>query len=798
MASSLGGFCQIRSFLQANFDRFDLISLVVILTLSIVTFTWISPHFVVDTFDYGFSFSPDVTINTSSHLWSSYGGVGTPSTRPLAGVFPNNIYYYLAVDILGVSLHASQVFQFYILLSASGLSIYLLFRSLGLQDKYRYGGLFAALLYMFSPISATFNWNQFASNYYSYSFIPLIAALIVYGYRTNKGFLYGIAVAGIWTLLITSSYMNPVNCIVDWAVVIFIIGGYYFLDKERKPVRLKFLSALVVIWILMNLFWIVPNINNAGEEFARADVGIIGSSNLELLASNSVPAPLAFLQTGYWALTGTYLGDHWYSWSWLASSVIFYVACFVIAISAFAVIWKRPRNKKLLPFGILAILCIVAINGTYPPFGGIVEGLFKTFPELYSFRSLVQKIGPVLTLCYSILAGAMAGLLIGKLIALYKKGDIKHKRLRELLPIPVFIAICLSIMIIAIPYFNGEIIYEGGNVIPSARVEVPSYYHDANAWLNSQKGDFRVLPLPYCKIGYAAYSWENGFWAPDPSPTLFDKTFLSNENGDVNDLLIDLVSGLANNTLNYNAANMLSLLDVRYIMLHNDTNWEFINGHPWWAASETNFTTYQQNLQSHGFRLVNTIGELYIYENPAWKDVKYYQTDSLVVVDGLSGLKNLTNEDWFDISKIAVLTDPSALQQIGFSETESIHIVNETSINGSVVISNSSIINHNSSRLEDPTVHVITINRTLPLLIFSERYDNGWEMSHGSSVDTHFKINGYFNGWIISQNGTNSSTLSFSPQKQWNDLVTIIVIALILISALVIAATVYRKRFQSS
>jgi hypothetical protein len=794
MASKLGGFCRIRSFLQANFDRFDLISLAIIFISSLVVFTWISPHLIVDSFDYGFSFAPDVTFNISSHLWDTHGGIGTLSARPLAGLLPNNLYYYLSVDILGLSLQSSQLIQFYVLLSASGLSMYLLFRSLGLDQKYRYGGLFAALLYMFSPISSTFNWNQFASNYYSYSFIPLIAALVIYGYRTRKGILYGILVAGLWTVLITASYMNPVNCIFDWAVVIFLMGGYYFLDPERKPNRMVFLVALIAIWIIMNLFWIVPNINNASEEFARADVAIIGSSNLELLMSNSVPAPLAFLQTGYWGLTGTYLGDHWYSWSWLASSLVFYVACFVIAVSAFAVIWKRPRTKKLLPFGVLAILCIVAINGTYPPFGGFVEGLFRTFPELYSFRSLVQKIGPVLALCYSIMAGAMAGLLVGRIVPLFKSGQIRKRSLRELLPIPVFAALCLSIMIIAVPYLNGEIIYEGGKVIPSARVEIPSYYQDANKWLNEQEGDFRVLSLPYCKIGYAAYSWDNGFWASDPSTTIFAKTFLSNEYGEVNDLLINLVNGLANDSLSYNASKMLSLLNVRYVMLHQDANWAFINGHQWWAASGTNFTTYQKNLDSNGFRLAETTGELYLYENLEWRDARFYQTDTLVVVDGLDGLKDLTNKDWFDVGRMAVLTDPSQLDIWGSSVTGSLQIVYASSFDESLYVSRGGAVHHDTVRLEDPTSHGLVLNQSLSFLVFSERYDDGWEMSQGLETGSHFKVNGFFNGWIISSNGTNYSSVSFLPQDDWNGLVAISATLLAAISVTVVSIAIFRRR----
>ena len=151
----------------------------------------------------------------------------------------------------------------------------------------------------------------------------------------------------------------------------------------------------------------------------------------------------------------------------------------------------------------------------------------------------------------------------------------------------------------------------------SARVEVPEYYYQANDYLNNATGDFRVFALPYCQLGYAVYSWENGYWGADPSPSIFDRVILSSEFGKVNELLVDIASKVANNSLDYDLGKMLSILNVRYVMLHEDANWAFISGqdHPWWAAPNANFTMYDTGLRMAGMKVIGSFGKLYVYEN---------------------------------------------------------------------------------------------------------------------------------------------------------------------------------------
>ncbi len=761
--SNVSGWKAIR-FIRGNFTRLELFEILILMAAGLVVFTWYSPNLLVNTFDYGFSFAPERTLIRSLHLWDQYGGIGLVSPRAIAGTLPTNIYYVF-MQFAGFSLHTSQTLLFYVILSGSGLSMFLLYRALGFGERFRKGAFFAAALYMFSPIASTFIWNQFASNYYSYCFIPLIAAMVVYGIRTRRGSLYVLSVVLAWTLLITASYMNPLNAAMDWLLIAGLLLVYVIKESKRRGQVIKFAVTLTVLWLLINLFWIMPSIGNASEEFAKADVSIVGVSNSDLLRSNSVPIYAAILQTGYWALYGSYKGDHWFSWWELASSAVFIASCLIIAITALYALLIRPRNPIIILLGGFTALCLIMINGYYPPTGYFLVGLFDLFPDLYAFRSLFQRFGPLLALCYALFLGYSMANLAGKVSWPGFPLTFPKNLTKKAWGIMAWmVLVILAISVVATPYFTGQIIYSGGEVIPSAKVQVPDYYDQANNYLNNASGDFRVMALPFCKIGYAAYSWKDGYWAADPSSSIFDRVILTTEYGSVNVLLTDIAIRLVNDSLNFDLGKMLSILNVRYVMLHEDANWAFIYEYSWWAASTATFTMYEMGLLNVGMKHVATFGQLHLYENPSWRDVHYFQVDHiLAMVGGLSAVKNLTREPWYDVSRIA------------FVEVSSMDDIDELPFNVGAVYKDNNILSNESWKpnfgvtlndtYNEATKHTLSLNNGSGYLVFTERYDQDWTMTSESGTTEHFRVNLFFNGWSL-QNVSSNITIEYQPQKE--------------------------------
>jgi hypothetical protein len=754
-------------FIKGNFTSLELVELFFLMTIGLVVFTWYSSNLIINTFDYNFSFSPERTLERSLSLWDPYGGIGLASPRSIAGAMPNNLYF-AAMHSIGLSLHDEQTLLFYVILVGSGVSMFLLYRSLDFGERFRKGAIFAATLYMFSPIASTFLWNQFTSNYYSYCFIPLIAAMVIFGIRTKRGALYILSVVLIWTVLLSSSYMNPVNALMDWLFVLGLVLVFVYKDSGRKRQIIKFAVILMFLWLLINLVWILPILGNASEEYMKANVSKVGISNLELLKSNSVPYYGAVIQTGYWALYGiAYSGDHWFSWWELASSVIFLISCTVIAITAWYAFFIRPRNPVIILLGGFVAMSLIMINGYYPPTGNLLVGLFEQFPSLYAFRSLYQRFGPLLALCYSLLFGyAMAKILGGLAWPKFRSFSIQKISKKMWVVMIWTVLVLLSLSVVAIPYFSGQIIYDGGKVIPSARVQVPEYYYQANDYLNNASGDFRVFALPYCQLGYAVYSWENGYWGADPSSSIFDRVVITSEYGEVNELLVDIANKVANDSLDYNLGKMLSIFNVRYIILHEDANWAFISGqdHPWWAAPGANFTMYDTGLRNAGMQAVATFGELYIYENPSWRDVQFVQVNqTLAVVGGMPAVKNLTNENWYDVSKMAFVSVPStsAIGLLPFP-VDAVYLNNTLITKASWKIQDGVALSDSGS---SSTVHKLELNSGQRILVFSDRYDPGWTMTSDNGTAEHFTVNMFFNGWL-SGNSSTKATVEYQPQKE--------------------------------
>jgi Alpha-(1->3)-arabinofuranosyltransferase len=744
----------------------ELIELLLLLVLGLVVFTWYSSNLIIDAFDYNLSFSPGQTLFRSLQLWDPHGGFGSAMPRVIAGVLPNNLYY-AGMQFLGFSLHTSQSLLLYVILAGSGVSVFLLFRAFGLGEKYRNGAIFASIVYMFSPIASTFLWNQFASNYYSYCFIPLIAAAVVFGVRTRRGSFYIFGVVLLWTLLISASYMNPVNAFMDWVFIAGILGMLVFKESARRKQVIKFAAILMILWFLVNLFWILPVMSNVSVEVTRSGVSSVGVSNRDLLNSNSVPIYFAALQTGYWALYHDYLGDNWYSWSGLASSALFMFSCLIIAMTAFYAFFIRPRDPVIILLGVFTAFCLVMIDGFYPPTGYVLSGLFDLFPFLYAFRSLYQHFGPLLALSYSLLFGYSVAHIIGSVSWPRWKGfSVRRISLKAWTVMTWTVLVLLALSVIAIPYFTGQVIYEGGNVIPSARVQVPDYYYQANDFLNNATGDFRVLNLPYCQLGYASYSWENGYWGGDPLSTIFDKGVIVSEPGLSNELLVNMANQIANSTFHLNIGKMLSIMNVRYVMLHKDANWAFIQGQspPWWAAPKANFSMYDTGLRNAGFTVAATLGGLVLYENPEWKEVHFLQVNQMVVVvGGIPAVWNLTEESWYDVSKMAFVVVHS------LSDLANLDYHFDGIYYGRVLFREDSWKLQNGVPLDDlvgsPTLHRLIVDPTQRYVIFSERYDPEWTLTaHNGSTQEHIAVNMFFNGYILG-NGTTDVTIEYQPQK---------------------------------
>ncbi len=200
------------------------------------------------------------------------------------------------------------------------------------------------------------------------------------------------------------------------------------------------------------------------------------------------------------------------------------------------------------------------------------------------------------------------------------------------------------------PFWTGTIFQKGGEVFPSARVRIPDYYSDAMEWLSHSEGDTRILPLPMTTTYLGAYKWESGYFGVTIDRLLLNKpTIAGNDGSQAYQIPLKIGKDIEESSPGNRFTNLLGLVRAKYVLLHRDADWDFIeeNGHFFNHDLETleYFLGKQTDLQ-----LVKSFGPLDFY---AIKDSDppphiYPSSDVTLVEGGLDEWMDLLSIEGFD------------------------------------------------------------------------------------------------------------------------------------------------------
>lgn len=182
-------------------------------------------------------------------------------------------------------------------------------------------------------------------------------------------------------------------------VVAGVLGLYFlyhqlFVEKNwRKSLKLNF-SYIALVFVLLgilNLYWLLPILSSNGltnNEFLNR--GIFGSQFYNLQSS------LAFFYP-YW--TGKEP-----TWLYVQKIPMYFWLYPILAFSGFIIFRK---NKKVLFFGLLAILGIFLSKQEGVPFGNVYDFFFTNIPGFSAFRE-ASKFDYMTLLSFAVLIGAFA------------------------------------------------------------------------------------------------------------------------------------------------------------------------------------------------------------------------------------------------------------------------------------------------------------------------------------------------------------------------------------------------------
>ncbi|MBI2620897.1 hypothetical protein HYW61_01565 [candidate division WWE3 bacterium] len=362
-------------------------------------------------------------------------------------------------------------------------------------------------------------------------------------------------------LLLLSFVFTAINANLPLSVTIFVpqILFVALSIKSLNKARILNVCLYYVLWVLVNVWWLIPLVSFYFETAA----GVIGGGRWFSAASaGSMYANFRFL--GQWAwYAGHYLAPY-YPFSVFYDRPLVILVTYAIVILSFVGGLVNKNGgvdpKYRLFFVLLGLSSLFFVGGSRPPFGLLYELVFNIIPGFKVFREPFTKFGELYVVSISIL------------FYLFLSGIEKYLYgLKKFVLFAVFVTLTI---IGSLPVITGEHVWDIWNGSSRTfRVDVPGYWREFGEFLKAHSKDSRILTIPRSYYG-SAWNWPRGFSSADDVAI----NFVSGGNSIVrNPLAIygysDLVDEIFR-TPNLNA-KYLSLLGIDYILQENDLDWRY-------------------------------------------------------------------------------------------------------------------------------------------------------------------------------------------------------------------------------
>jgi hypothetical protein len=558
-----------------------LVDIVLILAVSAISFTWFDGDNIISVGDFCFPLAQRFYLNVSTFLWEHSMSMGYPAPGQLASIFPYSLFGALT-ESLGFSTVFFEKMMFYIWFSTSGLGMYMLCCVI---DFPRLAKVFSALFYMMNPYSLLIPWHLASGLLIAgYSMTPLLLALLIKTLQTEKPSDW-VVMLFIWFFFGTYSYMNPAVAVVHLLILggysIFHLVAYYLQGRDIR--RGALLSAsLLVTWLAVNAYWLIPvaqNVVSLSEGAASAAMGFI--SNDETFKLNSAKLLGALRLHGLWSMYGEWRPlTPYYSFAETYKLGAFVAISFLPTLFVVAALFRSDsrQRKLLLFFAGMFIFGLFFVKGAFPPFERINFWLFNNVPFFgTAFRAGFQKWGLLLSFAFVCLMGYGTSVFYEWLC----------KGLTRRCAKTAIAAIALLVFVIYMfPFWNGKVIFSGGGIIQGARTQIPESYGDLYDWTKKQHGEFRIFSLPLSKNSNTIYKWGNsGYSGADFIRYYSVKPVIYANYGQYYEIPL-LIARKIEEREKTNLLPMFSLLNVKYLLVHDDINWAAIKESNWWINKD--------------------------------------------------------------------------------------------------------------------------------------------------------------------------------------------------------------------
>lgn len=663
----------------------------------------------------------------TSISWDPTQNGGLPNLQPLASFFLNG--FFSGFRAIGFS--ESNSLKAYIIISLFFLvsSTYFLARELTTSDR-RLTGLLAAVAISFSPVLALYGTESIWGLEYGtggvIAFAGTIASAAVVVREMRRHSLINCALIGLFSIPVLYTYPAiefPIFLLAF--VTAYLIYAHTFGERKISS-SATFVAVSLLCCVVFNAWWALPQYYyvHLGSQILASRGFNSTVTDLSLLDSFRVLASWGFseLQGAFGHLYVPYAPTFY-------SNSLVIVSTVIVPVIAFAALLLR-KSRIVVSLALIGLIAIFLSKGTGDPGGYIYSDLLR-FPIFGLFDNPTFFV-PIVALTYSLLLGI-------SLTVVILRARTKFVGRRSQVLVLATSALLLSPVILAgWPLVTGDVVTNW--YFPSQRgVDVPSYYAEANQYLASTGGNFRVMILPAISTyistdwhyeGTSAFYW----WYAFSEPLVISSSYFNAAEGQ---LINSLYSSIEGNGTNAAMQIMLSL-NIRYVVLDESINNDTLAGlPPNDLPGSINFLTHDRDLQ-----FVHQFGELMIYEVLPNYGLIYGSTNLITV-------------------EPSATANPSSNLTAGIGYPVLVNFTIPDISNDAA--SNQPIVTYTQSSETSYQVH--TASQRPFALAFGSTFEPWWIASYSNgTVLKHFLVNGFANGWEVSP-GTNVIRISYIPDS---------------------------------
>jgi len=611
-----------------------------ILAISLISIAWFRGDNLINIGDFCFPMARKIYLNISMFLWDHSISMGYPAAGQLGAIFPYSLLGYLT-EVLGFSLVFFEKTMFFLWFSVSGLGMYAFCAESGLSRPAR---IFAALFYMMNPYALLVPWHLASGLLIAgYSMTPLLMFLLARMLRSGKFSDWGVMFL-VWFALGTYSYMNQAVAVVH----LLLLGGYACFrvlisartgGNFRRQLLLS--GLLFMAWFAASAYWLMPFLQGIASQSIAASNSSMGfASNLDTFRLNSAPLAESIRLHGLWSMYG-----FWRPWTPYYAWAAAYKAPLLVLLSFLPTFFivvgfllSEKRHQAFLLFSALLLLVtLFMMKGIYPPLSSVNLWLNDHLPFFgTAFRAGYQKWGLISSFAFCCLAGYGLGTIL----------EVVHSRDAKLSWGAGVISGILLFVVYMFPFWNGQVIFSGGGIIPDARMKLPAGYQDLYGWTKGQPGEFRIFSLPLSRNSNTIYKWgDGGYSGADFIRFFSDKPVIYANYGFYYDLPLYIGEKIEKREYK-GLLPLLALMNVRYLLVHTDINWTAIKELNWWVTKDK-AAVAGYSLTERALNLKRDFGPFKIYRLPEKFDSPqlYASKAPEIFRGGTDGLARLLDKD---------------------------------------------------------------------------------------------------------------------------------------------------------